>query len=73
MNDNQISAPALKIGTAWAAVGITSWSDVAAFLAAVYTTLIMGEWLWKKVGRPFAERRGWVSRRLRRSEDSAGA
>lgn len=62
---------AAKIGTAWAAVGITSWADAASALAFLYTLLLIGEWVWKRAGRPFAERRGWVKRKLRRKEDAA--
>lgn len=37
--------------TAWAAVGISSWHDVAAVLAAVYTALLIIEWVWKRLRR----------------------
>lgn len=70
-----MAAPAIKIASAWAAwwasVGITSWSDVAAMLAALYTALLIFEWMWKRVFRPFAERRGWIKRLSRRREDFA--
>jgi len=49
-----------KLGTAWAAVGITSWADFAAVLAAIYSALLIGEFLWKKVLRPLAKWRGWI-------------
>jgi hypothetical protein len=38
----------MKGGSVWAAVGITSWSDVAAIAATLYSLLLIGEWLWKK-------------------------
>jgi hypothetical protein len=57
----QIASPAIKIATAWGAVGITSWADAASFLAFVYTLVLLGEWIWKRAGRRFAERRGWIS------------
>ena len=41
--NTEVSSPALKIGTAWAAVGITSWTDFAAAVAALYTVLLIGE------------------------------
>ena len=63
-----ISAPVMKAVSAWGVVAITSWADVAAMLAAIYTILLMGEWCWKKVIRPIAEARGWI-RRLRRRKD----
>lgn len=46
-----------KAGTAWGGTGIafylerlgfSSWGDVAAFLAAVYSLILIGEWCWKK-------------------------
>ena len=70
MNE-ETTIPVVKIGLAWGAVGISSWSDLAAMLASFYTTFLIGEWLWKKVGRPFAERQGWVKRLYRRKEDNA--
>lgn len=65
-----VTAPVVKVISAWAAVGFTSWTDVAAFLAAVYSLILIGEWLWKKLGRPCAERRGWIKRKNRRKDDA---
>lgn len=59
-----------KIGTAWAAVGITSWADAASALAFFYTLLLVCEWIWKRLIRPLAERHGWLKRPLRRKEDA---
>ena len=56
----EISSPMLKIISAWALIGITSWADFAAFLGAVYTSLLILEWLWKKVLRPIAVSKGWI-------------
>jgi len=60
----------IKIASAWAAVAITSWADAAAALAALYTILLIGEWVWKKVLRPFAERQGLIKRVSRRATDT---
>jgi len=49
-----------KLGTVWAAVGITTWADFAAFMAAIYSVLLAGEFAWKKMLRPFAKWRGWI-------------
>lgn len=49
---NTVTMPVLKIVTAWAAAyGLTSWGDVASFLAACYTLLLIIEWVWKKLRR----------------------
>jgi hypothetical protein len=49
--------PRLKAGAAWGgvgvskvlnAIGIGSWGDFAAMCAALYSLLLIGEWLWKK-------------------------
>jgi hypothetical protein len=64
-----VAAPGIKIATAWGAVAITSWADIAAMLAALYTLLLILEWLWKKFGRPFAEIHGWLKRKTRRRDD----
>jgi hypothetical protein len=49
--------PRLKAGAAWGgvgisklleAVGIGSWGDLAAMLAALYSLLLICEWGWKK-------------------------
>lgn len=41
-----------KIASAWAAVGVTSWSEFASFLAALYTLCLLGQWFLKNVVRP---------------------
>lgn len=66
-----VTSPGIKIVSVWAAVGFTSWADVAAFLAALYSALLIGEWLWKRIFRPFGERRGWLKARLRRKNDTS--
>ena len=49
--------PAAKAGTAWGATGVGfiletlgfhSWGDFAAFCAAAYSLILIGEWAWKK-------------------------
>lgn len=49
MNDNDhtsVAMPLIKIITAWlAAIGFQSWGDVASFLAALYTALLIAEWV----------------------------
>lgn len=57
MNHHDTVVTAEKAGSAWGAYGVSrclewlgfgSWSDVAAFLAAVYSLILIGEWAWKK-------------------------
>lgn len=65
-----VSNPVLKAVTALlAGIGVSSWSDMAALLAAVYTLCLLSEWLWKRFVRPFAEVHGWVKRKRRRATD----
>jgi hypothetical protein len=68
---HQAFADGGKVAAAWAAVGASSWSDVASMLASILSFLLILEWLWKKLLRGFCERRGWVEpKRNRRAEDS---
>jgi hypothetical protein len=46
---SEVSSPLVKLGSLWALIGITSWTDFASFLGAVYSMILIGEWLWKKV------------------------
>lgn len=54
---------AAKAGAAWGGtglsyylerVGFNDWGDVAAFLAAVYSLILIGEWVYKR----FLKRKG---------------
>lgn len=55
--------------TAGRFLGLVTWADVAAALAAGYTACLWGEWVWKHVLRPFAVRRGWMAPLRRRADD----
>lgn len=57
---NTINAPVVKALSLWAAIGVTSWSEAAAFVGFLYSAALLSEWLWKKVLRRLAERWGWV-------------
>lgn len=57
-----------RLASAWAAVGVTSWADFASFLAALYTLILLTEWLWKRVGRAFCERRGWLKPQTKKTK-----
>lgn len=41
-----------KLTSVWAMVGITSWADFAAFMAAMYSLLLVGEFVWNKLIKP---------------------
>lgn len=60
-----VVAPVTKIVTAWGGVAIAVWVDyaqlIAAGLAALYTLILIGEWVWKKFKR--------CRRRDRRADD----
>ena len=64
-----VAAPEVKIVSVWSAVAITSWTDFASMIAAIYTAALFGEWLWKKFFRPMGESRGWLKRSKRRRDD----
>ena len=59
-----------RIASLWGLIGITSWGDFAAFVAGIYSLLLVGEFLWKKAVRPALERLGWMPRRKRRRDDA---
>jgi hypothetical protein len=66
-----VSHPIAKIVTAWlAALGLSSWGNLASMMAAAYTALLIADWVWKRFGRRFAENKGWVKRRRRRRSDN---
>lgn len=58
-----------KLGSVWAAVGVSTWADFASMLAAILSFLFICEWFWKKLIRPFLESRGYVKRKRRRKTD----
>lgn len=59
--DSTISHPVAKAVSLWTVVGISSWTDAAAFVGFLYSLLLIGEWLWKKWLRGVARRKGWIS------------
>lgn len=68
MNEHtSVDHPVLKIFTAWLfALGLKSWSDVAAALAAFYSLLLISEWFWRKFWRPMLEEHGVLKPRPNR-------
>jgi hypothetical protein len=62
-----VAASAAKAGAVWVGVGFGhtqfSWADLAAILAAMYSAILIGEWLWKRAIRPAMVRIGWAKPR----------
>lgn len=62
MDDNVVNHQMLKLASVPAAlVAGLSWGDIASMLAACYTVLLIIDFLWVKVMRPQARKRGWVT------------
>jgi len=72
MENNDIQMPIPKVLSLWAVIGVTSWTEAAAFAGFVYSLILIGEWLWKKVFRKIAEQRGWVAKRRRAQDTDMG-
>lgn len=56
--NHDVKVAAVKATAAWTGTGLSfyleklgfnDWGDVAAFLAACYSLILIGEWLWKKL------------------------
>lgn len=75
MNDDikHLPAKAASVGLAW--MGGMTWGELASMLAAIYTGCLMVEWVWKRLLKPLAQRRGWIKPKGRPAEflDSTGA
>jgi len=52
-------------------IGVTSWTEAAAFIGFCYTACLMSEWLWKNVARPILEGRGIIKAKAKAVEDAA--
>lgn len=65
-DQKQDVANACKGASMWGVIGVAQWSDVAAFFAAIYSLLLIVDFIWRKWLRDVFERRGWVSPRRRR-------
>lgn len=50
-----------KIASVWAAVGVTSWSEAASFVAFLYTLCLFSRWVWIHGIKPICVRRGWIA------------
>lgn len=48
-DQTKIAYPMAKLFSAWAAFGITTWQDAAAFVAFLYSMALLGEWIFKKI------------------------
>ena len=45
----------------WHWVNAIPWGTIASIVAALYTSLLICEWFWKKLWRPAFERWGWMA------------
>lgn len=66
MSGDSVQHPVLKVasvGVAW--LGGMTWGEFASFLAALYTVCLLTEWMWKRVLKPLALRRGWADEKSR--------
>lgn len=67
LQQDAIAFQGAKIGGLWLAIGITSWTDAAAFLAFLLSLAACCEYMWKKAIRPLMVRYGYAKPRKRRS------
>lgn len=54
---------AAKILALWAWLGVTNWSEAASFFTTMLTVYMIGRYIWRDIGRPFCERRGWIAQK----------
>ncbi|RST54096.1 hypothetical protein [Variovorax sp. DXTD-1] len=85
-NTNTVENAAIQVATTlvqtsadpwwfWFVVSIP-WGPIASFLAAIYTSMLAGEWLWKKTIRPLLTRWGFMKpppRRVYTAQEIADA
>lgn len=73
MNDD-VKHPVIKAasGTVLAVWSDMSWGERAQMAAFLYTLCLLIEWLWKRVLKPLAQRRGWIKGKPREFLDSTG-
>jgi len=57
MDTDHINHPVAKVASGIAVVAGYTWQDVAAFFAAIYTAILIGEWAWKRIIHPWLRRR----------------
>lgn len=48
------------------------WDKMAQAAAFIYSVCLFIEWLWKRILKPYAQRKGWVGGRRRDFLDSTG-
>lgn len=45
----EVSWPLAKVLSVWAAFGVTTWQEAAAFAAFIYSLCLIVEWIYKRV------------------------
>lgn len=63
MNDDIKHPVAKGLSAGVVFLGGMTWGEVASMLAALYTLCLLIEWLWKRILKPAAQRRGWIAGR----------
>ncbi len=62
------TAKAAEAAVAPDVVAVWTLGDLASLLAAIYSACLLTEWLWKRVLKPLAQRRGWIKPKGRPAE-----
>lgn len=71
-----VSFPIAKAASALGSAGIAGMTVnelaalIASVLAAIYSALLIGEWVWKRFLRGWLQDAGWISKRPRRRNDA---
>ncbi|WP_394681476.1 hypothetical protein [uncultured Comamonas sp.] len=64
MADKLVQAATVNTSSqTWHWVNAIPWGAIASIVAALYTSLLICEWFWKKLWRPAFERWGWLAPR----------
>lgn len=67
----EVSHPIIK-GLSAVGIWLTSldWSKPAQAGAFLYTMILVFEWFWKKLWRPFLVQRGWITKDFKYLRDT---
>lgn len=72
-DDTTIQHPVLKVVSAViVTAGGLTWGEIASIMASIYTLCLITEWIWKRLIKPLAIRKGWMGGKPRAFLDSTG-